>query len=407
MTGDGTTSDKTGGSAPTVQLASAPAEDYLHGVRAALADLPAPEVAEILDDVRAHLTDLTAELGGEVDTVTLVARLGTPQAYAAELRAAAGYPSAPEQAARPRSGTARLALAGLVASTLLLLLGIAAADPGFILVAILIGVVGLAVIWRDGPRIPGVAALPEVRRALAERAAPGTTARTTVDFLASLQPAWWVARAFVAAAVVVGVFGGGGAAAGIVVALLAVPVSIWVGHRTRRDQRWLWPVVPLNALAAALLLVLIGSGTSGVFGSPTPVSSPAVYQSGLWQDGEREILDIHPFDAAGNPLTGVYLFDQDGRAVDTSAGAECDDGYESLSTADRIDPYPRGTREYDHRTGRCHVTPPGPLVVAVPAPPTSGVPTAAPTAVAPPTDAPIPPTTVPAQPTPPAVPPTG
>ena len=73
----------------TVNVANPAAEEYLGGVRTALADLPAPEVAEILDDVRAHLADLTAELGGAADMAALTGRLGPPSAYAAELRARA------------------------------------------------------------------------------------------------------------------------------------------------------------------------------------------------------------------------------------------------------------------------------------------------------------------------------
>jgi hypothetical protein len=124
MTGDETTQGRAGarepgggddGSPTAVHLATpAVEEEYLAGVRPALSDLPAPEVAEILDDVRAHLTDLTAELGGDAGVAALTARLGPPSAYAAELRAAAGYPLAPEPTRRERYGTARLAAAGLV-----------------------------------------------------------------------------------------------------------------------------------------------------------------------------------------------------------------------------------------------------------------------------------------------------
>ena len=105
MSGEGTAQ----GDAPTVRTASPAAEEYLDGVRAALADLPAPEVAEILDDVRAHLADLTAELGGAADLAALTARLGPPSEYAAELRAAAGYPPATQEVEKPGHGLARLA----------------------------------------------------------------------------------------------------------------------------------------------------------------------------------------------------------------------------------------------------------------------------------------------------------
>ncbi|ANZ38304.1 hypothetical protein BBK82_21780 [Lentzea guizhouensis] len=67
-------------------------EQYVAGMRAALDDLPPHEVAEIMEDVEAHVAELTSELGeGE----TLEQRLGPPEQYAQELRQAAGYPRGP------------------------------------------------------------------------------------------------------------------------------------------------------------------------------------------------------------------------------------------------------------------------------------------------------------------------
>jgi hypothetical protein len=358
MTDDGTTQ---------VHVASPAAEEYLGGVRAALVDLPAAEVAEILDDVRAHLADLTAELGGAADLEALTARLGTPGEYAAELRAAAGYGPAAPQTGNPGRALARLAVAALVAASLLVLFGFVAGEPGVVFLALPAGVLGLLLVARDGPGVPGVAALPEVRRLTGRLPAAGPTPGTVGGFVASLQPAWWLARGVAAAVLVVAVFFSGDVPAVLLVALVAVPVSVWVGYRSKRDRRWLWAVVPLNTLAA----VLVPAGI--LLQTPPPESEPAsAYQAGLWQDSEREIRDIRPVDAAGNPLTGVYLFDQDGMPIDTSGGDECGDGDgEPASRA----AYPRGTWELDARTGLCRHVPPGPLVVAVPttaAPATAG-----------------------------------
>ncbi|MHA6625847.1 HAAS signaling domain-containing protein [Pseudonocardia sichuanensis] len=356
--------EATQGGAPTVRLASGGAEEYLDGVRGALADLPAPEVAEILDDVRAHLADLTAELGADADAAALTDRLGPPRAYASELRAAAGYPAAPEQVQGAHVGLARLAIAAAVAATVVVGAGLLVGEPGVVLFGLLLTAPALPLLLRDGPRLPSVTALPEVRR-LSERLAAGAAGRTVLGFLASLQPAWWVARAFAAAVVLVAVLGGGGFAPTLLVGLVGVPVSVWVGHRTRRDRRWLWAVVPLNALAAMVLLVVpVDGGLSG----PSVQSSAASYQPGLWQDSEREIQDIRPVDASGTPLTGVYLFDQDGRPIDTSGGRFCAPAGAPVDqdAAEAARPYPRGTWDYDHRTGECVLTPPVPLVVAVP-----------------------------------------
>jgi hypothetical protein len=58
---------------------------YLEQVRAALADLPAEEREELLEDLPDHLALVLAEQNG-----TLRERLGPPEAYAVELRTAAG-----------------------------------------------------------------------------------------------------------------------------------------------------------------------------------------------------------------------------------------------------------------------------------------------------------------------------
>ena len=399
MTGDNDEGVKRSGTegVPTVRVLAGPVEEYLAGIRSALADLPAPELADILDDARAHLADLTTELGSEASLAALVERLGTPAAYAGELRAAAGYPpasGAPRE--RSRSGAAWLAIAGLLASTVLIMLGVAARAPEVVLFAALLALAGLPLITRDGPDLPSLAALPAMRRLVAAMPAPGTAARSVTDFLAALQPAWWVARGVVAAALVDEIVVGAELALVVLLSLVTVPLSVWLGHRTRHDRRWLWAVVPLNGLAAALLLLLLGS--TALFG-PSSSSSGSVQsyrQPGLWQDMDRQILDIRPVDTAGNPLTGVYLFDQNGRPIDTSTSSSCEDEYRfSAPGAAAARPYPRGTVDYDPRTGDCVTIPPGPLVVAVP----SGTPSATGQVT-------VSPTTPPTPPVPPAAPPT-
>jgi hypothetical protein len=80
--------------------ASTGVADYLARVRAALADLPPRTRDELLEDLPDHLAEIAAE-GDE----PLESRLGPPQAYAAELRAAANL----DTAGRP--ATAQLAAA--------------------------------------------------------------------------------------------------------------------------------------------------------------------------------------------------------------------------------------------------------------------------------------------------------
>ncbi|HZZ95493.1 MAG TPA: hypothetical protein VFE19_00650 [Jatrophihabitantaceae bacterium] len=63
---------------------------YLTDVGVALADVGAGERDELLEEVHEHLNAIVAELGHDIDRDALVARLGPPRRYAAELMAAAG-----------------------------------------------------------------------------------------------------------------------------------------------------------------------------------------------------------------------------------------------------------------------------------------------------------------------------
>jgi hypothetical protein len=74
-------------SAPTVSLAQA--SDYLATVESELSDLRAEDRSALLEDLALHLDALASE----DDDRPLAVRLGTPAAYAADLRAAAGLPA--------------------------------------------------------------------------------------------------------------------------------------------------------------------------------------------------------------------------------------------------------------------------------------------------------------------------
>lgn len=362
---------------------SAAVDAYRAGVRAELSDLPSGEVSEILDDVGSTLDDLRPELGEAATFDDVVARLGTPQAYAAELRAAAGYPPKPVTAAENPSGSrsAQLAVVALVASVALVLLG-GLVLPGGIGLWLLAAVVPLLAVpllfgTGGGPRVPAVVALPVVQRFLALAPDPQTPSGRVAAFAASLQTAWWVLRGLLAAWLLAAVvLGAPGLLEALVPAVVTVPGSIWVGYASRRDRRWLWIVAPLNAFAAIVLGVALsgwGPSLSGWGPSVDVESAPSSYYgSGLHQDGE-EITDIRPVDALGTPLDGVYLFDQFGRPVDTYAPS-CDEMEHGYPERPGVRPYPRGTVEYDEY-GRCREVPPGPLVVAVPTPTTSATPT--------------------------------
>jgi hypothetical protein len=69
-----------------VNVTTADVDAYGTRVRAALADLPAADRDDLLADLEDHLAEVAAE--GPLDEL-----LGTPEAYAAELRSSAGLPS--------------------------------------------------------------------------------------------------------------------------------------------------------------------------------------------------------------------------------------------------------------------------------------------------------------------------
>jgi hypothetical protein len=247
---------------------------YAAAVRAAFADLPAPDREALLEDIEDHLVEVAAEPGGP-----LAERLGPPEAYAAELRAWAGLP-APGAARRRGLRTSRLA--------------------------------------RRLQRLGAAAAAHPAGRAV-------------VEFLPELRPAWWVLRGWLVvqlASVGLSLLFAhditlpvptilGSQVVGLLATGAAVVGSVALGRRgtaTRRGRR-----LTLAANAALGLFALVLLGGMGA----TRLSDEPIYQGyevsgpypealpGLRSDG-REISNIHPYDAKGKPLQGVRLYDQDG-----------------------------------------------------------------------------------------------
>jgi hypothetical protein len=252
-----------------------------------------PEVAAFVARVREHLADLTeeereelvggleADLSEQADDGTLV--LPDPAQYAAELRAAAGLPSA-RRLRVPRLGSApRLS------------------D------------------WPDTARAQWFA--------LTEHSA---ATRHTWALLETLRPAWWVLRAWIAVTLLDQLLGPweyvslvptlGPAPVGPLLLVAAIVVSVMIG------QGKLWPasgpdrtttaravLLGLNALAVVAPLTFTGDGSqveSYSYAVATPTPGKPVLRS-----GKDVVRNIYPYDAAGQPLVGVQLFDQEGRPV--------------------------------------------------------------------------------------------
>lgn len=225
---------------------------FASAVRAALADLPAEEVDDLTEGLEADLAESMAE--------DLRRTLPDPVAYAVELRLAAGLPRRTEQP--PRGAFSRL-----------------------------------AAVWQS--------ARVEIAEALDRNPSLGEFA----SFAGALRPAWWVLRALIAAWLLAMFFGSESVA--VVASMLFVPISVQWGR-----GRWSFPgvkglVVAGNVLAVLAVPAMASAGWWGSHDTSYSYSPDVPSQSGLSMDG-RPLDNVYAYDAAGNKLTGVQLFDVDG-----------------------------------------------------------------------------------------------
>ncbi len=277
---------------------------YVEAARGLLADLPAGERSELLDDLDAHLHEILAEEGEAFET-----RLGAPADYAAEFRASAGYPPLVGQPdAGPRTSRAR----------------------------------------RWGRRVGERWAATSDSTAQAVRGLPGGPA--LLALLPRLRPAWWVFRAWLVAAVLgvdwpTGHYSGIGWWGALAWQVALVVASVAWGLRTerrrhqgpgrgRRLERVGLGVLNGYAVACCALAVL-GAGpivqpssieyVAGDEGYAEPVP---IDQTGVWLDG-APVTNFVGYDLAGKPIEGFQLFDQDGRpvSIDESQHPGLDDAW--------------------------------------------------------------------------------
>lgn len=251
---------------------------YVDAVREALSDLPAAQRDELLDDLTQHLQEVAAE-----GDAPLSVRLGSPAAYAVELRTSIGL-TAP-------------------------------APPA-------------------GRRVQRLAAgLAEARDAVVDH----PTGRAVLAFLPELRPGWWVLRGYLLVAVPSVLFDYTGAQRfpwptvsgsrllGLLATLAAIVASVGLGRRTVRDPGWRRLVVVVNTLLVLAALVAFGSGRVGPESSGYPSAASPGY---LVQPDGTPITNIFPYGADGKPLTGVRLFDQDGRPIENVGYSDYGVGYE-------------------------------------------------------------------------------
>ncbi len=234
--------------------------EFAEAVRLELADLGADEVDELTDGLEADLS----EQAGDSEGFTL----GDPADYASELRSAAGL---------PERVSSRPSISESISSQ-------------------------STRIWRGF--------VGSVRSS--------KLGASVLDFLASIRPVWWVARALLGAFLISQLAGRGwnvGAFNFFTVATLLV-ISVQWGRGLWMPRLWFRVVRTLaNVLAVLVLPFALIAGMSYVttynyFQTYQTDSAPA----GLSRDG-RQVTNIFAYDSDGNPVKGVQLFDQDGKAL--------------------------------------------------------------------------------------------
>jgi hypothetical protein len=237
---------------------------YAASVRAALSDLPSDQAEVLLEDLEDHLREIAAEAGGPLGE-----RLGPPEQYAQELRAAYGAPQANPRHQRPLLRDLQIARGRITASD-----------------------------WY----------------------------RQVRAFLPELRPAWWVLRAYLVVLILTAALSPGyelgpipnpGTKHGLA-ELLATGVAIWLSVRIGRRNRGLPQgahvlAVAANVMIAFVAVLVLAHMRSPVYseliGTASPVQSPFVAAFA------GEVTNIYPYSQDGKPLLNVLLYDQDGRPI--------------------------------------------------------------------------------------------
>ncbi len=257
---------------------------FVAAVRARFVDLDDDEREELLGGLEADLSDQVAERGPDA--------LSDPDAYAAELRTAAGLPPA----GRRNHGLRASAIAN------------------------------------------SDAALDKLRADWERRAAslPGDV----WGLVQSIQPFWWLLRAWVAVQLIDLGWGNGGYSNGLdtIPSLRGLGLPLLVGAAVISVQIGrgkLWPgreprsgaprqlLLALNVFAMVLVPVTVSNlVTTAKVDQWYSYGDTAVDLGGLSFNGEQ-VHNIYPYDATGQPLVGVQLVDDNGRPLDV-----VDRGYE-------------------------------------------------------------------------------
>lgn len=262
---------------------------YVFAVRAALGDLPEAQREELLEDLHEHLTEVMADGEG-----SLVDRLGSPEAYAAELRGTApfvgGFPGPPPSRHNPLADLQDLVVPQLREHV-----------------------------------------MPTVRAADA-RVGKLIGYEHASDFLVLLRPAWWILRGYLAAMVVAAILDdsdqpigllpriGGSDAVAVMLLGAAVFGSVWLGRRVPRLPRV--PRLVLFAGSAVLVMVALAG-----FLEADSSTRDSYFSDVNYDDPYSGVDDVFVYDEQGRLITNARLFDQNGQPIHLgNASCSDDDG---------------------------------------------------------------------------------
>ncbi|MFF5085150.1 hypothetical protein ACFY36_49610 [Actinoplanes sp. NPDC000266] len=251
--------------------------DYVAAVREALADLPDATRDELLEDLPEHLAEVRAEGSG-----TLIERLGTPAAYAAELRATAGFVGGfPD----PPRGTW--------------------VTPAEIRAKV------QPVLDRADVKVGPLIGYPKAS-----------------DFLKLLRPAWWVLRGYLVAMALAMILDdstgnpgllprvGGSDVIALVLLAVCVAGSILLGKRGVQLSQW-----PRWALYSGTTVLVI-FGLAGFTTADNNVRAPGFSDVGSYQESNIDdtVNDLFVYDEDGNLVQNARVFDQNGNPLQFGGG---------------------------------------------------------------------------------------
>lgn len=276
---DGADGEPGGGGGVSAEVAA-----YVGLVRTALRDLPPEDVEDLTGGLEADLSELAAET-----EEPLIARLGEPSAYAAELRSAAGFPPPGPPPAEPRQSWWRRMSSGSSARWLR---------------------------WR------------------AEH-----------PWLEQARPVWWVLRGAVLAYVL---FAFLGAQPRLLILVLGAVLSFWAGLHQDQWDGWRAGMRKAANVAAAVMLLPVLAALVGGRGS-APDYVEVVSQEGVSVEGERP-ASFFVYDADGQRVDGARIFTDQGTALTVSPW-DSYDGTGPEPAQSQVDTFPVVTGSLDGWNG--------------------------------------------------------